>query len=130
MGKLLSSKKDKTKDEIIKFEQLNIDLGKISTSTIKQPKLQETATYRLLSCFIFKNFKDIICKDEAKKEIIPSLIRRIGLPLYIPVLSLICSLLLFQSNKKYLNKFLIFAYSFLLLLFTELVVRYTGINDF
>ncbi len=129
-GQILSSKKDKTKDEIIKFEQLNIDLGKISTSTIKQPKLQETATYRLLSCFIFKNFKDVICEDEAKKEIIPSLIRRIGLPLYIPVLSLICSLLLFQSNKKYLNKFLIFAYSFLLLVFTELVVRYTGINDF
>ena len=83
-----------------------------------------------MSCFIFKNFKDIICEDEAKKEIIPSLIRRIGLPLYIPVLSLIFSLLLFKSNKKYLNKFLIFAYSFLLLVFTELVVRYTGINDF
>ena len=50
MGKYFP-KKDKTKDEIIKFEQLNIDLGKISTSTIKQPKLQETTTYRLLSCF-------------------------------------------------------------------------------
>ena len=27
-GQILSLKKDKTKDEIIKFEQLNIDLGK------------------------------------------------------------------------------------------------------
>ena len=49
-GQILSSKKDKTKDEIIKFEQLNIDLGKISTSTIKQPKLQETT---LIVCELF-----------------------------------------------------------------------------
>ena len=56
------------------------------------------------------------------------LFRRIFLPLYIPVLSLICSLQLIRSEKKYLNKFSVFIYSFVLILITELTVRLTGIN--
>ena len=46
-----------------------------------------------------------------------------------PVLALICSLLLIKSRKKYLNNFIIFSYSFMIILFTELAVRYTGINN-
>jgi len=41
-GQILSSKNDNSKSEIIKFEQLNIDLKNLQTGTIKQPKLQET----------------------------------------------------------------------------------------
>ena len=52
------------------------------------------------------------------------------IPFYIPVLSLISALLLIKSKKIYFNKAIIFLYSFLLLLFTELAVRYTGINNF
>ena len=40
----------KKKNEIIKFDQLNIDLKNLKTGTIKQPKLQETSTISLLSC--------------------------------------------------------------------------------
>ena len=68
-------------------------------------------------------------KEETKKEIIPALNRRLILPLYIPVISLICSLLLLNSKKNYLNKISIFFYSFILLIFTEMSVRYTGINN-
>ena len=128
-GQIISSKKDKV-DEIIKFEQLNIDLSNVQNTTIKHPKLQETATLRLLSCFMFKNFTDKICEKDAEKEIIPALNRRLILPFYIPVISLICSLLLIKSEKKYLNKYAVFLYSFALLIFTELVIRYTGINNF
>ena len=65
----------------------------------------------------------------SKKEILPTLNRRMVLPLYIPVLALLCSLLLIRSKKNYLNRFVIFIYSFSLLVFTELTVRYTGINE-
>ena len=51
------------------------------------------------------------------------------IPFYIPVLSLISGLLLIKSRKIYLNKIVVFFYSFSLLLFTELAVRYTGINN-
>ena len=51
------------------------------------------------------------------------------LPFYIPVISLLCSLLLINSKRKYLNKISIFFYSFILLIFTEMTVRYTGLNE-
>ena len=31
---------------------MNINLDELNTSTIKQPKLQETSTLKLLNCFI------------------------------------------------------------------------------
>ncbi len=129
-GQIITSKIDINKNEVIKFEQLNIDLSNLSTTTIKQPKLQETSTFELLNCFRNKNFQNSECNQEVKQEIIPTLNRRIVLPLYIPVIALICSLLLIKSKKKLLNKISIFLYSFILLIFTEMAVRYTGINDF
>ena len=99
-GQIISSKKDYSKNEIIKFEQLNVDLSSLSTTTIKKPKLQETSTIKLLNCFTASKVKNKICKEDVKKEILPTLNRRIVLPLYIPVISLLCSLLLIKSKKK------------------------------
>ena len=45
-GQIISSKKN-NKSEIVKFEQLNINL-KILNTTIKKPKLQETSTLNFL----------------------------------------------------------------------------------
>ncbi len=129
-GQIITSKKDNTKNEIIKFDQLNIDLSDLSTTTIKKPKLQETSTMVLFNCFLKNTFGDSFCEKDLKDEIIPTLNRRIVLPLYIPVISLICSLLLIKTKEKYLNRVCIFLYSFMLLVFTEMAVRYTGINNF
>lgn len=127
-GQIITSKND-FNNEIIKFEQLNIDLSSLSTTTIKSPKIQETSTLLLLSCFLTKKNKKKFCNEGFKKEILPTLSRRIIIPFYLPVLSLMCALLLIKSKKIYLNKILIFTYSFIVLLFTELAVRYTGINN-
>ena len=127
-GQIISTKKNK-QTELIKFEQLSINLGDLNTSTIKKPKIQETSTLKLLKCIIFKNSLEEICNEETKKEIIPVLNRRITLPLYVPIISLICSLLLINSKKFYLSRPSIFLYSFLLLLFIELAVRYTGLSN-
>ena len=129
-GQIITSKKDNTENEIIKFEQINIDLSDLNSTTIKKPKLQETSTSKLLNCFINKTFGNQICNNKLKEEITSVLNRRLFLPLYIPVLCLICCLQLIRSKKNYLNKFSVFIYSFLLVLFTELTVRLTGINIF
>ena len=126
-GQIISSKKDQSKSEIIKFDQINIDLSKLSTTTIKKSKVQETSTLELLKCFREKNIDLKTCHKLS--EIIPNLNRRIVLPFYIPAISLICSLLLIRVKGKYLNSFSIFVLSFLVLLFSELTIRYTGIND-
>ena len=47
-GQIISTKRSDNKNEIIKFEQLNIDLANLTTTTIKKPKIQET-TLKLIS---------------------------------------------------------------------------------
>ena len=127
-GQIISSKNEGLDNEIIKFTQLNIDLNNLATTTIKQPKIQETSTLKLLNCFIGDAIKSVFCSEELKKEVVPILIRRLVLPFYIPVLALICSILLLKNNKVYFNKLSIFAYSFALLIFTELLIRFTGLS--
>ena len=126
-GQIISFKKN-FENEVIKFEQLNIDLSNLSTTTIKKAKIQETSTFKLMSC-LQPNSESKFCNKNFKKEILPTLNRRIIIPFYIPIVSLICALLLIKSNRIYLNKFSVFLYGFSLLLFTELAVRYTGINN-
>ncbi len=131
-GQIVTSKKDNKKNEIIKFEQLNINLENLQTGTITQPKLQETSTLKLIQC-INNSFKENVgnCGESAKKEITTVLNRRILLPLYIPIVALLCSFLLIKTKKRknfFLNKYSLFTLSFLILLYAELIVRYTGIS--
>ena len=126
-GQIISSKK-KEEVEVINFEQLDISLSDLSTATIKMPKLQEISTLKLLSCFVKDSNEKKFCNKDAKKEIIPNLIRRLILPFYIPVVSLLCSFLLVKNNINLLEKMKIYLFTFLLLVLTELFIRYTGIN--
>ena len=128
-GQIISSARDNSKNEIIKFEQLNVDLNNFSNTTIKTAKIQETSTIQLISCLNFKFFNTSNCKSNFKEEIIPTLNRRIILPFYIPVIALIASFLLIKSKKRFFfNKISIFTYCFIILLYAELIIRYTGIN--
>ena len=104
-GEIISSKKSE-KVEVVKFEQLNISLEDLATTVIKKPKLQETSTSELISCFMSENTLEI-CNSETKKEIIPILIRRLALPMYIPVICLICSFLLLKNQNIFFKKLLI-----------------------
>ena len=90
--------------------------------------MQETSTIKLLSCLISREDNPKICKEGVNKEIFPILIRRVALPFYIPVITLICSFLLLKNQRIYSNKISIFIYSFFILLLTELLIRYTGLN--
>ena len=127
-GQIISTKKN-FKNEMIKFDQLSIDLKDLNTTTIKKPKIQETPTLALLNCFLKKDNLTDYCNKDFKKEILSTLNRRITLPFFIPVISLICALLLVKSKKLYFHKVSIFFYSFMLLLVAELAVRLTGKSD-
>ena len=132
-GQIISTQKENLKNSIIKFEQININLENLSTGTIKIPKLQETSTYDLLQC-ILKSYEEKIlnCKKSAEKEIKTVLNRRFVLPFYIPIISLLCSFLMIRAEEKknyFFNKYTIFSLSFLILLYAELIVRYTGISE-
>ena len=85
---LKTIKKDNSKNEIIKFEQLNINLENLQPGTITRPKLQETSTFKLIQCMNNSIEEDVgYCKESAKKEIKTVLNRRFVLPFYIPIVS-------------------------------------------
>tara|TARA_B100000963_G_scaffold146964_1_gene127963 strand:+ start:11031 stop:12164 length:1134 start_codon:yes stop_codon:yes gene_type:complete len=130
-GQIISNSKDNSKNDIIRFEKLNLDLRSLETGTIKQPKLQETSTLILLNCiFEFFEFEMINCNN-TKNEITTVINRRFFLPFYIPIIALICSFLLLknQNKKNYINnKYSIFFLSFLILLYGELIIRYTAVS--
>ena len=128
-GEIISKKKSQ-KNELIKFEQLNVNLKDLKTTVIKKPKLQETSTIKLMSCFFGQENKYGICNSDTKKEIFPVIIRRIILPTYLPVLCLICSFLLVKNQNFFQRKIPIFLSSFVILIFIELVLKYTGTNNF
>ena len=133
-GQIISTQKDNLKNSIVKFEQLNLDLKNLQTDTIKVPKLQETSTIDLLKCLLQnKTTKLINCREDTKREITTVLNRRIILPFYIPIISLLCSFLLIKKQSKnnfYFNRYSIFFLSFLIILYAELIIRYTGISKF
>ena len=124
-GKIISANKSNYKNEILKFDQLKIDLRDISNTTIKKPKVQETSTLKLSECFFGSN----ICEKNWIKETIPVLNRRVILPFFIPVTALIACFLFVSSKKTIIfNKISIFLYSFIILLYAETIIRYTGLN--
>ena len=131
-GQIISENKESLKNSIVKFEQLNIDLQNLQTDTITNPKLQETSTTSLLRCiFNYGVCKISFFQEDTKKEIITILNRRIILPFYIPVIAIICSFLLIKVKTKknyFLNQYTIFILSFFILLFSELIIRFTGIS--
>ena len=127
-GQIISSKLD-NESQIINFEQLLINLNTLATTTIKKTKIQETATSKLVSCLIKKQIDTEFCNEDFKKEIISTLNRRIIVPFYVPLIALICALSLIKSNRIYFNKYIVFLYSFILLVFIELAIKYTGLNN-
>ena len=68
-GQIISSNEKNDKNEIIKFQQLNINLDNLQNTTIKVPKLQETSTIILIKCiFLIKMKKFLIVKKIQKRN--------------------------------------------------------------
>ena len=129
-GQIISSDKNNQGNDIIKFDQLSVDLNNFKNRTIKQPKVQETSTITLLTCLEGSIFYKFSCEKNFKTEILPILNRRITLPLYFPIIALFASFLLIKSKKRFFfSKVSVFLYCFLILLYAELMIRYTGINN-
>ena len=126
------TEKNNLENNLIKFEQLNVSLKNLKNNIIEQPKLQETSTITLVRCFFNDSkVKFLDCKKDSKTELTSTLNRRFSLPLYLPVVALICSFLLVKSTHKkklFINKYTIFLFSFIVLLYSELMIKFTGMS--
>ena len=118
---------------IIQFQKTTLNLSGISTKSISEPKMQETPTVQILRCLAHNNIVRHNCSG-SKKSMMDTKIeinKRFGMPIYIPLISLIsCFLLTSRKDKKmfYLNKYIYFFVGVLILILAEIIVRYSGIS--
>ena len=118
---------------IVQFQKTTLSLSGISTKSISEPKMQETPTMQILRCLTQNNTARHNC-DDSKKSMMDTKIeinKRFGMPIYIPLISLIsCFLLTSRKDKKmfYLNKYIYFFIGVLILVLSEILVRYSGIS--
>jgi lipopolysaccharide export system permease protein len=114
----------------INFEKTELSIEQFSTRTITQPKIQETLSSELFNCLIGKFLQNCAFKKN-KKIVIENLSRRVGMPLYIPLISVISSyLLIYKKNIKYnfIRKYIVFIFAFIILIAGEILLRFSGFS--
>ena len=135
---IIQSQNNDGKINIVEFERTELSLVKLSTGFIINPKIQETHTFNILTCLIKNRKKDLQekfiknCPNHRTNDLIETVSRRMGMPLYIPILSLIGSFLLFsRRSKKYnfVDKYIFGFYGFVILVLAEILVRYSGFSN-
>ena len=138
-GKLINTDQDKT--TILDFETINFNLLKFNTKTTTYPKIQEVGSNILFKCIYYrqknkiKEFKSpkLSCNERTMNDIIQEMFKRFYMPIYLPLLALLISLIITKSkeDKNYLNfKLLLFISVFLVILISEISLRYSTNNKF
>lgn len=148
-GNIQKLKNDNTVD-IVKFEKTVLTLSGLTTKSIIKPKIQETSTLKIFQCI---NYLNVTPKEYTKRQwnflmkeknisncqrtkkffmnIKIELNKRFGMPIFIPLISLICSFLLSSRKEEkinFYNKYIFFSIGFAMLLLAEIFVRYSGIS--
>ena len=117
-----------------KFSKSDFSLQNLTANTITYTKLQEISTFSLLKCFneiyflkkYLSNKSIDRCTKNNLKVFFIELYKRLAIPFYIPLLSLIPFLLLTSSkeNTNYTKvKYLTFIIGFFVIIFSETTIR-------
>ena len=130
----IQTEREKNKISFLNFDKTEFNLSSFSTKTTTYPKIQERDTLSLLNCikpFLDESkvtLKKFQCRARVD-DITIELNRRLGIPLYIPFISIIiCYLLSSRKENKYsfFQKYIVFTVAFFVLIFAEIMVRYSG----
>ena len=138
-GKIINIS-DKGRTTIFDFKRTEFDLNKFSTKSTTFPKIQEQSTLKLFNCaqsllntnIKFLYSKNMICEKTYLKNIKQELLKRICLPLYLPLLALIACFLILKSKNshEYSNfKLKLFLIGIIFLIISEVSIRYAGLSD-
>ena len=131
---VIQTEKTNKKINFLNFYKTEINLSSFSTKTTTYPKIQENNTLSLINCIkpFLDEKKTTLKKYQCRArmdDITSELNRRFGMPLYIPVISIvICYLLSSRKESKYyfFQKYIVFIMAFTILVFAEIMVRYSG----
>jgi len=134
-GKMINS--DNGKITVFEFEKINFNLSKYTSKTTTYPKIQEVGSHDLFDCIVhnlrgtIKKFKAqyLICEESSLKNIKQEFFKRFYKPIYFPLITLICCLLILKSKEatEYNRfKFFLFLIVFLTLVISEISLRYSA----
>ena len=122
------------------FKNTEINLSNYISKRTLYPKIQEASIRDLLYCFKdsfylkklnlkLKKPKYVMCNEGYIGEIFKEIVKRLYLPIYIPVLALIASILIL-SSRDYINhnyfKTIMFLNGFGTIVVSEISLRYAG----
>ena len=135
-GGITNIEKDNTYS--VNFLTTEYDLSKFSTKTVTEKKIQETDSISLLKCIntIYlveeskKKFNEI-CNKQSLKQISQEMFKRIIVPFYILIISLIGSSLVFKPKKNLFQKFHklnIFTFGVIIILLSQVSLKLVGKN--
>ncbi len=134
-GEILNINKNKI--HRFNFKNTTFNISKFSTKTTTYPKVQERATFLLIKCLQSLNNISISeinfmnCDKKSEKAIKQELFKRSVSPLFIPIIALIISMMIFKdkNNKSYKSfKIMIFLISIIILFISEVLIRFVGIT--
>ena len=142
-GKIINSSYENTNS--FEFSETELNLSKFSTHTTTHPKIQEITTYDVIACIVrIKNFSSsfVVNKFKTNKSLIncqldnikisfQEIFKRIILPFYLPVLTLIASLIIIKSKDDYeffKYKFGLFILGVMTIIISEISIRYSSSN--
>ena len=126
---------------IVKFKKTALDLSGLSTKTTSEPKIQETPTRRIIKCLNKENLYKFNCladsnnielEDQFIRQHIIEINKRFGMPLFIPLIGIVSCFLLSrkrEQSENFFRKNLYFIIGFVILISSEITVRYSG-NSF
>ena len=126
----------------LNFKKTEINLSKFKTKSTTFPKIQEKNTLALLSCYkYFENKFDKFLTEDTEvescnptmQEIREEINKRFGTPIYIPLLTVLLSFVIGFSKDNANYKFKIyttFFITFVFLVISEILIRYSGASSF
>ena len=121
------------------FDKINFDLSEYTSKSTTFPKIQELNSKLLIKCLTYnakgkaKDLKSEIfsCDKSTIKNVKEEVFKRFYKPIYLLLLSMIACLLFFISkeNKKFsLYKYIIFFFGIVVIVLSELSLRYASNN--
>ena len=122
------------------FSKSDFNLSNLESNTTTYKKIQENTSIDLLKCYQsltskkleeIKVFKVENCSKSNLSNVLGELYKRIIIPLYIPIIILISSMLILISKEKinYIKlRILIFLFGFFTIIFSETTLRFIEDN--
>ncbi len=136
-GKIVSTNNNKLIS--FEFDKIDYDLSKFESRTIKIAKMQELPSKKIIECSIslIKGIsyreKMFLCDLNSLKNIKQEIYKRFVKPVYFPLLTLVCCFLLTFSrieNNFSFKTIKVFLYVFLILVLSEILMRYIESSQF